>query len=118
MKESRIHRSAQDKFLLGVCGGLAAHWGIRTNYLRAAWVGVTVICMLFPRMVVLPVGLYLVCYLLMGAPEDGERSHSQSTWTDMFANRTTTSARQKRQSGRKIITDVHERDVHEHREDD
>ena len=73
MKESRIHRSAQDKFLLGVCGGLAAHWGIRTNYLRAAWVGVTVICMLFPRMVVLPVGLYLVCYLLMGAPEDEER---------------------------------------------
>ena len=118
MKESRIHRSAQDKFLLGVCGGLAAHWGIRTNYLRAAWVGITVVCMLFPRMVVLPVGLYLVCYLLMGAPEDDEPTNSRSAWTDMFTNRTNTSPRQERQTGRKIITDVHERDVHDHREDD
>lgn len=118
MKKSRIRRSAQDKFLLGVCGGLAAHWEIRANYLRAAWVGVTVICKLFPRMVVLPVGLYLVCYLLMGAPKDDGPTNSQSAWTDMFTNRTTTSARQERQTGRKIITDVHERDVHEHREDD
>ena len=58
----RVTRSRDDRWLLGVCGGLATHFGVSPLIVR----------LLFMLSAVVTMGLAVIAYLILGAviPED------------------------------------------------
>ena len=59
----KLHRSRQDLWVAGVCGGLAKHFGWPSSRLRLVWVLGTLFSAAFP-------GLFLYCALWYLTPEE------------------------------------------------
>lgn len=55
-----LTRSTDDRWLAGVCGGLAKHWGWPSGRVRIAYVAVSVLSAAFPGILV-----YLLLWLVM-----------------------------------------------------
>lgn len=67
----RVTRSAADRQIAGVCGGLAAHFGVDSTIMRLVWVILTI----FPGAIVLGVVVYLIAWFIMpDAASSGLRS--------------------------------------------
>ena len=67
----RVTRSATDRQIAGVCGGLAAHFGLDSTIMRLVWVILTI----FPGAIVFGVIVYLVAWFIMpDATSPGLRS--------------------------------------------
>jgi phage shock protein C len=56
-----LHRSASDRQLAGVCGGIAEYFNIDSTIVRLAWAFLT----LFPGAIVLGIIAYLVAWIVM-----------------------------------------------------
>ena len=67
----RVTRSATDRQIAGVCGGLAAYFGVDSTVMRLVWVILTI----FPGAIVLGVVVYLIAWFIMpDAASPGLRS--------------------------------------------
>jgi len=62
----RLTRSATDKKIVGVCGGLAEYFGVDATPVRLLWVILSILC----GAVVGGVIAYLVAWLIMPRPHD------------------------------------------------
>lgn len=60
MAEQRLHRSASDRRVSGVCGGLAETYGWDPGLVRVGWAALTVFSGFFPGML-----LYLVMTIVL-----------------------------------------------------
>ena len=60
MAEKRLTKSATDRKLCGVCGGIAKHLDIDSTLLRILWLVLTIFSAGFPGLI-----LYLICALIM-----------------------------------------------------
>ena len=56
----KLYRTTDDKWVAGVCGGLAANLGWRSGRLRLVWVLATIFSAAFPGII-----LYLALWFLM-----------------------------------------------------
>lgn len=63
----RLTRSATDKKIAGVCGGLAEYFGVDATPVRLLWVILSILC----GAVVGGVIAYLVAWLIIPRPHDG-----------------------------------------------
>ena len=63
MSDKKLHRSATDKKLLGVCGGLSEYFGFDSKALRIIWAIITLCTGIGPCLII-----YLIIALLM--PQD------------------------------------------------
>jgi len=107
--KKKIRRSSSDRFLAGVCGGIAEYFDIQSKYVRIGYLIFTLICSLTPRLAILPVGIYLILYLAIPQETAG------GTWSSFFHNvdpgakmRNNSHSTQS-QTGRKVLHDAHER---------
>ncbi len=108
--KKKLRRSTSDRYLAGVCGGFARYFNLSAKYIRIAYLVFSLVCILIPRLSILPVGIYLILYLAI--PQET----SEGTWSSLFHNLNSSgrskssggSTGQERQ-GRKILHDAHER---------
>ncbi|MBI2070303.1 MAG: PspC domain-containing protein [Elusimicrobia bacterium] len=63
MTEKKLHRCANNRWLAGVCGGIAEFFGLDATLVRIAWVFLT----LYAGSGII---LYLVCWLIMPWPPE------------------------------------------------
>jgi phage shock protein PspC (stress-responsive transcriptional regulator) len=63
---SRLTRSATDKKIAGICGGLAEYFGVDTTPIRLLWVVLSIFC----GAVIGGVIAYLVAWLIIPRPMD------------------------------------------------
>lgn len=68
MNEKRLHKSAHDKMISGVCGGLGQYFGVDPTLVRIAWVAISLIS--FPAGLVIGPLAYLAAMLII--PRDPE----------------------------------------------
>jgi phage shock protein PspC (stress-responsive transcriptional regulator) len=57
----RLVRSATDRHIAGVCGGLAAYFGIDSTVMRLTWVILTIV----PGAIVFGIVVYVIAWLIM-----------------------------------------------------
>ncbi len=60
MAETRLHRSASDKTIAGVCGGLAETYGWDPGMVRVGWAALTLFTGFFPGVL-----LYIVMAVVL-----------------------------------------------------
>ncbi|GBG95393.1 stress-responsive transcriptional regulator [Ligilactobacillus salitolerans] len=107
--KKKLTRSSTDRLLAGVCGGFGEYFNIPAKNIRIGFLVFAVICTILPHFSILPVGLYLICYLAI-PQETGNGS-----WSSMFHDFTDgrqnmrPGSRQQKKDGRKILRDAHER---------
>lgn len=58
-------KRADDRYLAGVCGGIANQFGINPFFIRIVWVVVAVLSFLLPALLV-----YLLLWAIMVPPEE------------------------------------------------
>lgn len=61
----RLHLSATDKKLAGVCGGIGEYFGIDSTIIRVGWVLLTILTGIFPGIIG-----YIIAAVVM--PPEGE----------------------------------------------
>lgn len=105
--KKKLYRSNQHRILFGVCGGFADYFGIDPKYIRIGYLIFTLVCSLFARLSILPVEIYLILCLAMPVNPDQQ----QSGFSSFFENQTTQRPSRNRNQGRKVITDVKEKDI-------
>lgn len=99
-QKKRLTRSASNRMIAGVMGGLGDYFEINANYLRVAFVILAVLLRGFPGILV-----YLLLAILMPADPN------KTSWTSFFSNfGNHQSTPDKGQSGRKVLHDVDEND--------
>lgn len=70
----RLHRSATDSKLAGVCGGLAEYWDVDSTVVRLVWV----LLVIFPVPFVPAILGYLVAWIVIPKAESRVYSPAQS----------------------------------------
>lgn len=60
MSEKKLHRSATEKKISGVCGGLAEYFDMDPTVVRIIWVLLTFLTASFPGLLI-----YIICALVM-----------------------------------------------------
>ncbi len=64
--QKKLSRSPSDKMLAGVCGGVAAYFGIDSTLVRLAFVLLSIFSAAFPGIIV-----YIIAVVVMPIGEDG-----------------------------------------------
>ena len=109
----KLYRS-HNRLIAGVCAGLAEYFNIKVKTVRLSFVAATLICGILPHLSVVPVGIYIVLALVMPLNPQQE----QFSYFDLFKLFTGQTAKPNQtnseypKSGRKIIKDARERDIH------
>lgn len=98
-RKKKLTRSATNRMLAGVMGGLGEYFGINPNYLRVAFVIISVLLRGFPGILI-----YILLAILM--PADPHKG----SWTDFFGG-PRGPKNDKTDSKRKVLHDVDEHDV-------
>ncbi|HQP46203.1 MAG TPA: PspC domain-containing protein [Flexilinea sp.] len=60
MEHKKLYRSQKDRFIAGVCGGLAKYFGIDATIIRVAW-----IVLIFTTGFIPFVLIYILCALII-----------------------------------------------------
>ncbi len=63
MAEARLHRS-RDRWIAGVCGGIAERMGWKPNRVRIAYVALSILSAAFPGILV-----YIILWFVLPGPE-------------------------------------------------
>ena len=63
--KKKLYRSNDHRILFGVCGGFADYFGIDPKYIRIGYLIFGLICSMFARLSILPVGIYVILVLAM-----------------------------------------------------
>ncbi|MDN2452749.1 PspC domain-containing protein [Lactobacillus sp. UCMA15818] len=101
MKASKKMRRSDNRVIFGVCGGIAKYFGINPWILRVIFIVLAVI----PHITFLIVGIYLMCTVLIPSEES-------SLFSVLFRKGSQDNPQEKRKSSRKVLKDVHEKDIH------
>lgn len=107
--KKKLYRSSTDRYLAGVCGGIAEYFNWPARYVRISYLIFTILCSFSSRLLILPVGLYLILYLALPQKTAG------GTWSSFLhgmvngAADQTASQTKRSPSQRKILRDAHER---------
>ncbi|WP_057876325.1 PspC domain-containing protein [Liquorilactobacillus aquaticus] len=106
MDKNRKIRRSRDRLIAGVCAGLAEYLKINPWIIR----GLFIILLLIPHIQFLTFCIYVVLIGVMPAPKDSFFSN----FTAFFGNNRESDTHENKHStsGRRIIKDVHERDIH------
>ncbi|MFD1472893.1 PspC domain-containing protein [Companilactobacillus mishanensis] len=66
--KKRLTRSTTDRFVAGVCGGLAEYFGVDSTWIRLAFI------VLIPYSFFMPIVVYIACYLLIPEKRNIQRA--------------------------------------------
>ena len=94
--KKKLYRSNDHRILFGVCGGFADYFGI-----------FGLICSMFARLSILPVGIYVILVLAMPL----NPNQSANSFSSFFGNQTSNRPARPNNQGRKVIRDVKEKDI-------
>lgn len=105
--KKKLYRSNEHRILFGVCGGFADYFGINPKYIRIGYLIFALICSMFARLSILPVGIYVI--LALAIPLDPNQSGN--SFSSFFGNQTPNRPSRSNNQGRKVIRDVKEKDI-------
>ncbi|KRL06646.1 PspC domain-containing protein [Liquorilactobacillus hordei] len=100
MKSNKKMKRSNNRMIFGVCGGIAEYFGINSWIIR----GIFIILAVIPHSTFLIIGIYLMCTVLIPSEES-------SLFSTLFKKTTQEYTQEKRKSSRKILKDVHEKDI-------
>ena len=104
-KKKKLYRSRTNRMLFGVCGGIAQYLGVKSKYVRIAYLIFALICSLSSHLSVLPIGIYFI--LVLAIPDN---PHQKENIFSSFFKRYD-SQNIFHDQKRKIIRDVKEKDI-------
>lgn len=104
--KKKLYRSNDHRILFGVCGGFADYFGINPKYIRIGYLIFGLICSMFARFSILPVGIYVILALAMPL----NPNQSANSFSSFFGKQSTNRPAHSNQ-GRKVIRDVKEKDI-------
>ena len=105
--KKKLYRSNKHRILFGVCGGFADYFEIDPKYIRIGYLIFALICSMFARLSILPVGIYVI--LVLAIPLDPNQS--VNSFSSFFRNQTTNRPARPNNQDRKVIRDVKEKDI-------
>ncbi|WP_311407945.1 PspC domain-containing protein [Liquorilactobacillus uvarum] len=106
-KNKKIRRS-RDRLIAGVCAGLAEYFKINPWVIR----GLFIILLIIPHIQFLAFCIYVVLIGIMPAPKDSFFSNFNTLFGKGKGEEDDMHKNNRSASGRRIIKDVHERDIH------
>ena len=71
--EKHLYRSTANRWIIGVCGGIAEYTGIPALLIRLLWIGLSVIAL--PLSFVVGVLLYIAAFFLLPVPPARKTAH-------------------------------------------
>ncbi len=75
-EKKKLTRSASDKMLAGVCGGIAAYFDIDSTIIRLAYVLISIFSAAFPGIIV-----YIIAAVLMPVDDGGDGGVKNADYT-------------------------------------
>lgn len=105
--KKKLYRSNDHRILFGVCGGFADYFGIDPKYIRIGYLIFGLICSVFARLSILPVGIYVILALAMPL----NPNQSATSFSSFFGDQTSNRPARPNNQGRKVIRDVKEKDI-------
>ncbi|KRN09593.1 phage shock protein C [Liquorilactobacillus mali KCTC 3596 = DSM 20444] len=100
MKSDKKMRRSNNRIISGVCGGIADYFGINPWIIR----GIFIILAVIPHITFLVISIYVMCIVLIPSEES-------SFFSMLFKKKNQDYTHEKRKSSRKILKDVHEKDI-------